>query len=785
MRRLNRAEYNNTIRDLLGVPFEPAADFPVDDVGYGFDNIGDVLTLPPLLMEKYLNAAEKIAESAIRVPQRSFGTSRKRLGRELEGGARAGESGRILASRGAISGGFDLPADGLYRVLVTAYGDQAGDEPPKMVVKVDGRGVQTFEVRAVRGVPGEYEVRLPLKKGKRRLDLEFTNDYYNEKAPEHHRDRNLVVESLDLQGPATRPMWEIAKVRGRGLEGGKESRGSRAIISSGEVWVDQEFPAKGEYRLVVTAFGQQAGPDPCKMSVRVDDRDPEEFDVPNESADPGEFEVLATLSKGKHRISIRFLNDYYEPDDPDPKLRGDRNLYAREVRILGPEPANLPESHRKVVVKTPEGDNWRDAAKANLEPFMSRAFRRPVRPDELGRVLDLVEMVHHDDLPFERAMQVAVEAVLVNPHFLYRVEVDRRRRGGDRNKNPNDGLVRDLNDYELATRLSYFLWSSMPDEELFRLAKQGKLHEDGTLEGQVKRMLKDPKSEALVENFAQQWLTLRNLASVSPNRRQFRRFDDELREAMMTETELFFESVMRDDRSVLEFLDSDYTFLNEPLAELYGIKGVEGDEFRRVSLKPESHRGGLLTQASILTVTSNPTRTSPVKRGKWVLEQLLGTPPPPQPPDVPELEEGPELKGTLRERMEQHRANPACAGCHARMDPIGFGFENFDAIGHWRETDGGSKIDPSGELPSGRTFQGPDDFRRLLVEDMADQFTRNLAEKMMTYALGRGLEYYDDCAVDEVVKQTASDGHKFSRLVVSIVQSEPFRKRKREEGSTP
>ncbi|HEU5117660.1 MAG TPA: DUF1588 domain-containing protein, partial [Isosphaeraceae bacterium] len=215
------------------------------------------------------------------------------------------------------------------------------------------------------------------------------------------------------------------------------------------------------------------------------------------------------------------------------------------------------------------------------------------------------------------------------------------------------------------------------------------------------------------------------------------------------------------------------------------IDGVKGNEFRRVPLKPEMHRGGLLTQASILTVTSNPTRTSPVKRGKWVLEQLLGTPPPPPPPDVPELKEGPELKGTLRERMEQHRENPSCASCHARMDPIGFGFENFDAIGHWRTEDGGSPIDPSGELPSGQSFQGPDDFRKMLVQEKSGEFTRCLSEKMLTYALGRGLEYYDDCSVDEIVKQTATDGHRFSRLVVAIVQSDPFRKRKREEGSTP
>ncbi len=703
----------------------------------------------------------------------------------MKGAEESNDPVRVLSTHGTVFSEFDLPSDGAYRVLVRAYGDQAGDEPPRMELKVDGQKIQTFDVLAASALPETFEARLSLKPGTHKVELTFLNDYFDKNAPENRRDRNLYIESVDLQGPATEPMWEIADLSARDFDGGGSSRGGRNVPGSDGIGAGCDFPVDGDYRFVVRAYGQQAGPDPCKMALTVDDKDIAQFDVPQVAADPGTFEAIAHANRGRHKVRIRFLNDYYRPDEKDPKLKGDRNLIARDLRILGPEPSNLPEGHRRVIVKTPKDDNWREAASENLERFMSRAFRRPVRPDELSRVLNFVEMVHHDGQPFERAMQLAVEAVLVNPHFLYRVEVDRTfRRGKDRSE-ANQSPIRDLNDFELATRLSYFLWSSMPDDELFSLAKAGKLHEDAVLEAQVQRMLRDPRAHALVANFAQQWLTLRNLKNVNPNRRQYRRFNDDLREAMLTETELFFETIMREDRSILEFLDSDYTFLNEPLAGLYGIDGVKGNEFRRVPLTPEMHRGGLLTQASILTVTSNPTRTSPVKRGKWVLEQLLGTPPPPPPPDVPELKEGPELKGTLRERMVQHRENPSCASCHARMDPIGFGFENFDAIGHWRTEDGGSPIDPSGELPSGQSFQGPDDFRKMLVREKSDEFTRCLSEKMLTYALGRGLEYYDDCFVDEIVKQTATDGHRFSRLVVAIVQSDPFRKRKREEGSTP
>jgi hypothetical protein len=314
----------------------------------------------------------------------------------------------------------------------------------------------------------------------------------------------------------------------------------------------------------------------------------------------------------------------------------------------------------------------------------------------------------------------------------------------------------------------------MPDDELFELARQGSLRKDGNLEKQVRRMLADEKSQALVENFAGQWLQLRNLNTVTPDKGVYGSFDEELRTAMRQETEMFFAAIMREDRSVLEFLDAEYTFVNDRLAKHYGLPDVEGKEFRRVSLDP-SRRGGVLGQASVLTVTSNPTRTSPVKRGKWVLDNLLGTPPADPPPDVPPLEEK-MLVGTLRQRMEQHRENAACASCHKVMDPLGFGLENYDGVGAWRDKDGEFAIDASGELPNGQKFAGPQELRQVL-KSRQDDFLHCLAEKMLTYGLGRGVEYSDRCTVREIAASTAAGEYKFSSLILAVVASDAFQKR--------
>ena len=397
-----------------------------------------------------------------------------------------------------------------------------------------------------------------------------------------------------------------------------------------------------------------------------------------------------------------------------------------------------------------------------------RAYRRPATEAEVDRLTQLFLSVLNDGGAFNESVKIALSAVLASPHFLFRWELDPA-------KSPED--TRPLTGYEMASRLSYFLWSSMPDDELMRLAAENQLGDPKVLRAQVARMLGDPRSESLVINFIGQWLQLRNMDSVAPDPEIFPEFDEPLRAAMREETERFVLTLVREDRSLLQLLDADYTYLNERLAKHYDIDGVTGDEFRRVRLEPDGRRGGVLAHASILTITSNATRTSPVNRGKWVLEQILGTPPPPPPPDVEELEETKEATETasLRERMEMHRASPDCAGCHAKMDPIGFALENYDAIGRWRDTDGDFPIDPSGKLTGGITVTSPADLRRALAAN--EKFIETLCENMLTYALGRGTEYYDKCAVDLVIEQLKATDYRFSTLVTAIVLSEPFLKR--------
>ena len=639
IRRLNRTEYNNTIRDLAGVDFKPADDFPADDVGYGFDNIGDVLSMPPILLEKYLAAAEKITEAAVSV----------------------------------------------------------GD-------------------------------------------------------------------------PSKKPWKKFAAGDLRGGEGRGDARG---LYSSGEISTTANFPMSGEYRLHIKAYADQAGPEKAMMAMLVDGKSIKVIEVPAESNEPGSYEVQIKIAAGMRRVAMSFINDYYAPNDPNPNNR-DRNLYVQSLEIFGPlnAPAGTKPALDKsiIFIRPNKPEEVRECARQVIERFATRAYRRPVKPDEVQRLISFVELAMKDGEPFDRGIQLALQAVLVSPHFLFRIELD---------LDPNNPkAIRSLNDFELATRLSYFLWSTMPDAELFDLAGQGSLRKPPVLEAQVRRMLLDPKAKALVENFAGQWLHLRNLKNFTPDKRRFPDFDEPLREAMQRETELFFETVMREDRSVLEFLDADFTFVNERLAKHYGISDIKGSEFQRVTLT-DRQRGGVLTQASVLAVTSNPTRTSPVKRGRWVLEQLLGAPPPPPPPGVPELKEERRSSqtGSLRERMEQHRAKPSCAACHRPMDPLGFGLENFDAVGAWRTKDGRFDIDASGELPDGKKFNGPAELKAILKAKSPD-FVRCLSEKMLTYGLGRGLEYYDKCAVDSIAAAVTQDNYRFSRLIMSIVQSEPFQKRR-------
>jgi hypothetical protein len=405
-----------------------------------------------------------------------------------------------------------------------------------------------------------------------------------------------------------------------------------------------------------------------------------------------------------------------------------------------------------------------------LEPHARRAFRRPLRDGELERLMMLYREEAAAGVSFPQSLALPLVASLASPHFLFRIELD--------GPSEPSQTARPLNGHELATRMSYFLWSSMPDDELFGLAESGQLATPATQADQVRRMLADPKAQALVENFFGQWLELRNLNKIVPDPERFPSFNDDLRESMKRETLAFVAHIVAGNRSVLEFLDADYAFLNEPLARHYGIAGVEGAEFRQVAL-PDARRGGLLTQASVLTLTSNPTRTSPVKRGKWILENILGAPPPPPPPNVQLLaEEGEtELLGSLRERMEQHRADPSCAVCHTKMDALGFGFENFDAIGAWRDQDGQFAINASGSLPGNQQFSGPAELRRLILADRRDQFVRCLTEKMLIYALGRELSAADECEVRRIGERMAADGYHLHTLVREIVGSLPFQQR--------
>ncbi len=459
-------------------------------------------------------------------------------------------------------------------------------------------------------------------------------------------------------------------------------------------------------------------------------------------------------------------------------------------RALPSDPAAQPRSQyasvRDALLKRPSSDEaWETNAQDILVAVGSRAFRRPLRKPELRRLLDMVVIAGGEGRSFEDAVQVALQAILISPYFLFHVVEDPpittarpETKRDDRQKTDQGFPVEPLNGFELASRLAFFLWSRPPDDELFEIAGTGGLRDPTILEAQVLRLLHDDRALALAENFAAQWLQLRRLESLRPDPTRFPAVDAALRRDMRRETELFFDAIARGGGTLLDLLDSDFSFVNAKLAAHYGVDGVDGEAFRRVRLAG-TVRGGLITHASVLTLTSNPTRTSPVKRGKWILEQILGTPPPPPPPLVKELDEDDDAvaAATLRERLEQHRADPACASCHEQMDPLGFALENFDAVGVWRERDGKFPIDASGTLPDGAFVNGPRDLKALLTQRPRD-FARALAEKMLTYALGRGLEYYDYCALERIVAGVESADYRFSQLVLEISKSVPFQMRR-------
>ena len=567
--------------------------------------------------------------------------------------------------------------------------------------------------------------------------------------------------------------------------------------SRGGIAMRHFFPLDAEYvikiRLKRNNLGEILGIDePKRLDVRLDGSRIQLFAVGSErhrdrredverdydyrsTADEG-LEVRFPAKAGTRMVGVTFLKENVQSSG---EFRvGRRAVFegVDSVTISGPYnatgPGETPSRSRIFVCRPTSSEDEEPCAREILSTLARRAYRRPVTEEDIQPLLNLYQTGRSNG-GFEAGIQTALRGMLVLPGFLFRLELD-----------PVDvapGTAYGISDYDLASRLSFFLWSSIPDDRLLDLAEQGQLRDPVVLEQQVRRMLADSRSEALVNNFAGQWLYLRNLGAKAPDSGVFPEFDENLRQAFQRETELFFASIVREDRSVVDLLGADYTFLNERLARHYQIPNVYGSRFRRVTLNDEQ-RKGLLGQGSLLTVTSYNTRTSPVLRGMWLLENILGTPPPPPPPDVPSLKEDQDTEAlTMRERMEQHRENPACAVCHRVMDPLGFALENFDAIGRWRTTTGAADapVDASGELPDGTRFDGPAELREILLSKR-EQFVETFTEKLLTYALGRGVEYSDRPAIRKIVREAAPD-YRWSSLILSLVQSTPFQMRRSRE----
>ena len=648
--RLNRTEYSNTIRDLLGIRFRAERDFPADDSADGFDNIGDVLTVSPLLMERYLSAAERIA-------------------------------GWALATD-------NLPAKPL----------EIGYLAREQRIRRTDRSTIEAEHRV--DFAGEYVVRFGLP-GER-----------------------PAVEGVDA-APVTLGFW-----------------------MDGKLLASRQVETKPSGLVYFNPYSEE------------------------------EFRVY--LPEGDHVFRAGFVDDPFIRTLPaEDSYDRQKNKFLDAIIFVGPFPSATEKETRKAIL-TCDPDSSPStslgASRACIEKIVGdlarRAYRRPVTSAEIGSLVRFVDLAKAGGQSTVQGLQLAIQAMLVSPNFLFRIE---------RDPDPRDpALVHEVSPFELASRISYFLWSSMPDGELLALAESGTLHDPSVLEAQVNRMLADPRASAFAANFAGQWLETRNLDAVKPDPDKFKEWTPELREAMKTETTMFFEHVLRENRPVTDFLNADYTFLNERLAAHYGIDGVSGPEFRRVALTTDQ-RGGVLSQGAVLTVSSYPTRTSPVIRGKYVLQNLLGMPPPPPPADVPLLEEsaGAEAR-SVREQLEVHRANPTCAACHRNMDPLGFGLENYDAIGRWRDTDGDFPVDASGTLPGGQRFATAGEMRALLLLQLP-QFSRTLTEKMLTYALRRGLKPYDRRTVESIHRAVADDGYHFRTLVHQIVKSLPFQARRGED----
>jgi mono/diheme cytochrome c family protein len=693
-RRLNRTEYNNTVRDLLGVDPHPADDFPQDDAGYGFDNIADVLSLSPVLMEKYVTAADRVARLALFGPPHLDPT----LTRLRSDGRRAGDAHAFpdtydltgLSLSNAFHAVYRVPVDGEYAVRVVLGGTRpAASAPITVALWVDDQQVQSKV----------YDL-----EGSARFDL----------------DRQ------DFGGQATE---------------------FRVKLAAGDRHLAVAIP-----RIFEGLPASYHGPNPSPKVETV------RAFVPPPNAPPERLEQLKQrfeeTQKELQKIPLNGVRV------------GSVDIGGPYTQASGPSRASLDKVY---ICGHLHGGHQPTCATRIMTSLARRAFRRPVTPVEVQKYVDLVHLAQRQEGSFDEGLAVGIQALLVSPDFLFRIERDRPVKTAT--------LVQPINQHELASRLSYFLWASMPDAELRRVADKGTLRSPGVLAFEVRRMLRDPKAHALAEHFGGQWLQFRALESVTRDKDRFPDFEDYLRYSMRRETELFVENIVQEDRSILDFIDGKYSFMNERLARHYGIPNVTGPEFRRVDLTG-TPRGGVLTQASVLTVSSYATRTSPVLRGKWILENLLDAPPPPPPPDVPNLDESAiGTAASMRAQLESHRKDPICASCHRRMDPLGFGLENFDAVGAWRTIDGKFPIDASGALPDGRTFTGPVELRTIL-EGNRDAFAKCLTTKLLTYGLGRGIERYDAKSVKLIVSRLPAKDYRFSALVLEIVNSLPFQSRR-------
>ena len=711
--RLNRAEYQNAVRDLLEIEFDVAELLPGDDSSYGFDNIAGVLRFSPTLMERYLIAAQKVSRAAVGGPPPFPNFDVFRVADDLPQDDRLDDL--PFGTRGGVRIRYNFPADGEYAVrvrLARQLGGQDRDVPrfhtaQQLEVSLDRAPLQVFTLAA---------------------------------AQPRARGRRPTPPGPPSAEPSSRPTVAAAP------QGEQPARGA------GQGGNRNRLDADWEFRFAATAG-------PHDVGVTFINRTPALLET---LVQP----YLYPKPQGSNQWSSR------------------RGAYLRTVEISGPfEVTGVSDtpSRRRIFVCHP-ADPSEEAGCANtiLSTLARRAYRRPVTDAEIEALLTFYNDGRADG-DFERGIELALRGLLVSPGFLFRIERDPAEIAPD-----TDYRISDL---ELASRLSFFLWSSIPDDELLEVAMEGTLAEPAVLDRQVRRMLADSRSAALVDNFVGQWLQLRRVPTLAPDPFKDPDFDESLRRALRRETELFLDSIIRDDRSVLELLEADYTFLNERLARHYGVPHVYGSHFRRVALPEGSVRGGLLGQGSVLAVTSHANRTSPVVRGKWILENILGTPPPEAPANVPPLEE--EQDGgqalTMRERMEEHRANPICASCHLIMDPLGLALENFDQAGRWRPVEESfnsrvaafTPIDTVGTLPDGTTFDGPVEMRQALLS-RSDNFVATLTEKLLTYALGRGAEHYDMPAVRAITRDAARNDHRFSSLVLGIVRSVPFQMRRSE-----